>query len=597
MKKNFFSFLLLFFTLSAFSQTEQATIQSINKEKIAAQIDSLLEGYSFYGRFSGTVLVAHQDEVFFAKSHGYSDYDKHSPNHNASVYGIGSITKTFTATAVMKLAQQGKLNLDDNLYDYFPGLGDVAREITLHHLLSMSSGIYEDFSRSKSYDISQVVFPESYPVTTAHLVHYFDEITSDATPGKKYDYSNYNYILLAAIVEQVSGMDFGDFLESEFFIPLGMAHATFGSEEADAALLSKPYLGLPLTHETPPYWHDSWVKGAGGLFASATDLHKWMYAINHNLILEKEFSERMLSKQMNSSREHYGYGWQIGTRKNQPWYGHEGGTLGYVCEAGFFPHQDIYVVVLTNHTHGINDIGRSVLLNHEINAQIQNIIFDQPYGVLPLPGSGKELTFIPEFSINGYSFLTDIRGNSMIISSEGNNQSLLDVAYEQDLVADNRSFRKVSRIARAFGDDNFRYVWRKGDIMLKVILSPGKIHKMWNEITGDKGEFKSYNFYQLPSSGREGSYRVRLVHENKPIGVRLVLNKRGRLSGMHIDQRFSYNGPMEIQAFVINEELIFIDGFRYGYFDARLVKQGGQWKLDMLGQSMPIEDRRSKIED
>jgi CubicO group peptidase (beta-lactamase class C family) len=567
-----------------------ANIDHDEKDKITAQVDSLLKGYAFYGRFSGTVLVAQNDEVIYTKSFGIADYDVHIPNHNASVYGIGSITKTFTATAIMKLAQDGKLKLDDELYDYFPGLGEVARNISIHHLLSMSSGIFEDFSRSKSYDISKVILPESYPVPITHLVHHFGDITSDATPGKKYDYSNYNYILLAAIIEQVSGMEFGQFLENEFFIPLGMIHTAFGYEQADSELLSKPYLGLPLTHEQPPYWHDSWVKGAGGIFASATDIYKWLYAIHNNEILNEEYSDKMLSPQMKTSRESYGYGWQMGTRKNHPWYGHEGGTLGYVSEAGFFPEQGLYVVVLTNHTHGINDIGKSVLLNHEINAQLQNILFDLPYTVLPVPIPATNLSFAPQFSINGYHFHNEMNGNNMAINSQGSVKSLLDVAYEQNLVADHRHFRKVARIARAFGDENFRYVWRKSDIMLKVLVSPGKLQNTWNELTGEKGSFRSYNFYQLPASGRMGNYRVRLVHEHKEIGLRLVLNKRGRLSGLHIDQRFSYNGPKEIEAFIINENLIFIDGFRYGYSDARLVKQGERWQLVMLGQTLLIED-------
>lgn len=160
-------------------------LQESSKDKtlLKDRIDSLLQGYDFYNRFSGTVLIATADNVWYYKSFGYADVEKNIKNHDASVYGIGSLTKQFTATAILKLAQEGKLSLSDKLSDYFPALGETATLISIHHLLSMSSGILEDFARSKTYDIESIIFPESEPISTHELVHYFGEITQDSEPG------------------------------------------------------------------------------------------------------------------------------------------------------------------------------------------------------------------------------------------------------------------------------------------------------------------------------------------------------------------------------------------------------------------------------
>jgi CubicO group peptidase (beta-lactamase class C family) len=567
-----------------------------DEEAIGAKLDQLLGSYAYYGRLSGTVLVAHKDRIIYRGSFGFADAASSLPNHKESVYGIGSITKTFTAAAIMKLVQDGHLSTNDVLYNFFPGLGNKAHEITLHHLLSMSSGIYEDFSRTKSYNIDEVIFPEAVPISMHQLVHYFDEITTDAKPGKKYDYSNFNFILLAAIVEKVSGMDFHDFLQENFFDPLGMKSSSFGSHNAPSQLLSKPYIGLPLYHIEPDFWHDSWVTGAGGNFASATDLYKWLYSIHNRQILDNISTELMHRKHTKSGRAHYGYGWQVGSRKGFPYISHEGGTLGYVSEAGYFPEQELYIVVLTNHTHGISDIGKSVLLNHEINKEIHNILFNEPFQKLPVPDENVSVEFAGRFSVHGQIYSTQIKNGLFAIHAQNGSPSLLDVAYEQDLTENSRRFKRATRIATAFGYENFKFVRRKGEIPLRLLLSSKTLGKMWGELTGDKGEFVSYNFYRLPSESHPNHYWVRLVHKNKEVGLLLVINKRRKLTGMHIDQRFSFNGPKVIHTTVINDSLIFIDGFRYGYSDARFEKSDGKWTLIKLGRSFDLEDLDMKTE-
>jgi CubicO group peptidase (beta-lactamase class C family) len=559
-------------------------------ENAISNIDSLLTGLAHYGRFSGTVLIAHKDSIWFENSFGYANFETKQTNSNKSVYGIGSVTKQFTATAILKLVQEGKINLTDKLSSFFPALGETAESITLHHLLSMTSGIFEDFSRSKTYDISKVVFPEANPISTNDLVHYFGKLTSDSKPGKNFDYSNMNYILLAAIVEKVGGQDYGKHLKETFWQQLGMESTYFGIDQINEEILSKPHIGLPIKHEAPEKWHDSWVKGAGGAFSSAQDLYKWMYNINNSNILDSTHTNKLFQKYIHDGREHYGYGWQIGSRKGNKYLHHGGGTLGYVCEVGFFPELDLYVVVLTNHTHNLLDIDKSVQVVNEINREINNILFGDPYKKLPIPQSGININLNKNYKVGGFEYAITQNEKGFEIVAIDDSPSILDIAFLQDLTHDDKRFKKVQKLAEAFGNEDFKYVRKNAELMLKVLVSSKKLAQIWTEITGDKGNFLGYNFYQVPNEKYKSSYKVRLVHKNKEVGLLLTFSKRGKMIGMHIDKSFSYGGPKTVAAIGINEKLLFIDGFKYGYPDATIEKREKGWVLKTVTEEFLIED-------
>ncbi|PKP39106.1 MAG: hypothetical protein CVT98_03255 [Bacteroidetes bacterium HGW-Bacteroidetes-15] len=559
-------------------------------ENIKIHMDSLMSSYDFYGRFSGTVLIAHKDSIWYESSFGYADFESKKQNENSSVYGIGSVTKQFTATAILKLVQDGKLNLTDNLSSFFPELSEVVDEITIHNLLSMTSGIYEDFSRSKTYDISNVVFPEADPISTHDLVNYFGKLTSDSKPGKNYHYSNMNYILLAAIVEKVSGQDYGKHLKETFWQQLGMESTDFGMDQINEEKLSKPHIGLPIQHESPEKWHDSWVKGAGGAFSSAQDLYQWMYNINNTNVLDSSHTSSLFKKYIKDNREHYGYGWQIGTRKGNKYYHHGGGTLGYVCEVGFFPEHDLYIVILTNHSHDLLEIGKSVQVVNVINREIDNILFGEPYKKLPVPQPNVNININKNYKVGGFDYTINQNEKSIEIRAIDDSPSILDIAFVQDLTHDDKSFKKVKKIAEAFGNEDFKYVRKNAELMLKVLVSSKKLAQIWTEITGDKGEFVGYNFYQVPNEKYKSSYKVRLVHQNKEIGLLLTFNKRGKMMGMHIDKSFSFGGPKTVEAIGVSNKLIFIDGFKYGYPDASIIKKENGWLLQTETAEFLIEN-------
>jgi CubicO group peptidase (beta-lactamase class C family) len=546
---------------------------------IAHRIDSLMQGYDYYNRFSGTVLVAYKDQVMYAKSFGYANAEKGELNHINSVYGIGSLSKQFTAAAILKLLEDKKISLDDNLAGFFPGLGDATNKVTIHHLLSMSSGINQDFSRSKTYDISQIIFPEETPIGIQELVYYFDELSLDFNPGNKYDYSNMNYILLAAIIERVSGKSYQDYLHETFWLPLQMHSTCFGAFNTDSSQLANPYLGLPNQHDLPPIWHDSWTIGAGGVFSSAPDLHHWLLALKNEKVLRKDLNAKLFENHTKDGKDYYGYGWEITTRNGHTYITHPGGTLGYVSESGFYPEHDLYVIVLSNHTHDLWELGRSVRNIAGLSDQIHNILFQKPLKLLPTPTTEPAMLESGMYSIGGFHYLIQQQEERVSIHAQPASPSILDLYYHQEFHEDTRRFKKAEKLALAFGKGDFRKVRRKSVLVMRVMLSNKKLTEIWNEITGDRGAFVGYNFYRIPGGAIKNSYTVRLVYENKEVGLRLNMKKSGRLRGIHIDQQFSFAGPQAVEATAIDGNLIFLDGFRYNYPDYRMEKVEGQWKF------------------
>jgi|GEM_PF-1381162 len=586
MKRVLLVFLLAF--LFPWSCLASEITIPVDRVEFASQMDYLLEGYDYYGRFSGTLLLADEDGVFYQNSFGFRDFEGNLPNTSASVYGIGSISKSFTSAGIMKLVEEEKLNLDDKVSMFFPALGEEAGEITIHNLLRMSSGIHEDIGRSKTYEIDDVVFPESWEIDLEDLIHYFGELNLDFSPGQEYDYSNMNYIILGGIIEKISGKSYPDYLRENFWEPLEMNSTGFGRESIEESLLAKPYVGLPLEHKTPDFWHSSWYLGAGGIYASAEDLYIWMRNLNNYQVLDPDSTEEIFKAQQGS----YGYGWQIESRLGYDYFNHIGGDLGYVGEAGFFPELGIYLVLLTNHSHELLELDRTVRVNGEIINQTLNSFFGNPVSTLPIPREQAEIEIGERVSIGGYGFSFQKNQGEVSITSIQEDVSLLDVFFQQNKTEDGNRFDMVKELAKAYGNEDFRFIRRNSVFMIRVIVSESRLESTWKEITGETGEFVSYNVYSIPGEEADSNffYRIRLVYDEKEVGLILNLTSRNRIEGMHIDRNFSFGGPRRVEASIIDQNTLFVDGFRYGYPDAHIINDGEGWVFKTHLGELKIED-------
>lgn len=306
-----------------------------------AQIDLMMQPYR--GDQPGAaVLVLKDGKPLLRRSYGMADLARATPVSPATNFRLASVSKQFTAAAILLLAEQGKLSLDDPVRKWFAGLPAVTAPITVRHLLSHSSGLidYEDLMAQDFQ--GQLHDRDVLALLEKENRLYF-------TPGSDYRYSNGAYALLALLVGKASGTDFASFLKTRIFQPLGMD----GTVAFEDGISSVPVRAYGYTAE-PGHWvrtdqsSTSAVLGDGGIYSSINDLAKWDAALYDDRLLNQASRDAAFtihtSIRTEADVEGYGYGWRI--KGDMLW--HSGETIGFRNVILRWPKQHFSVVVLTN---------------------------------------------------------------------------------------------------------------------------------------------------------------------------------------------------------------------------------------------------------
>jgi CubicO group peptidase (beta-lactamase class C family) len=289
------------------------------------------------------VLVIDHGKIIFQQTYGLADAENQSPVTPQTNFRIASITKQFTATAIMLLIDDGKLSLDDTLDTFFPGFPDYGQHITLRQVLNHRSGLpdYEDL----------------IPENTTLQVHDLDVLKmildTDAPlfePGTNYSYSNTGYTLLGLIVEQVADQPFHQFLKTRIFNPLAMDQTNMFVHGLNAV----PHRAFGHTKQNDQWTRDdqsltSAVRGDGGIYSSLNDLAKWINALDNQQLLSEQSTLQMFTPvQTDDPTIGYGFGWRIDTYKGEHRVHHTGGTRGFSLCLQRFPNRNAAVIVLIN---------------------------------------------------------------------------------------------------------------------------------------------------------------------------------------------------------------------------------------------------------
>jgi len=291
------------------------------------------------------VLAARDGRIIFAHGYGLADRDKQLPVTPETRFRIGSITKQFTAAAILHLAGEGRLSIDDPLAKYFPHYpgGD---KITLHHLLNHTSGLH-NFTGHPDF-MARVI----KPIAPDDLVAWFQDDPPDFVPGEEFRYSNTGYVLLGQIVEKVSGLPLGDYLQKTFFGPLGM-HDTgvwLNATPPDHAAKGYSFVGTQLQPAVD--WDMSWAGGAGELYSTVEDLWRWTEALQGGRVLSADSFKTMTTvasvRKKDTLTLQYGMGIYHSEIGWLPALGHNGGLDGYLSEVMWFPEEQVAVAVLIN---------------------------------------------------------------------------------------------------------------------------------------------------------------------------------------------------------------------------------------------------------
>jgi D-alanyl-D-alanine carboxypeptidase len=294
------------------------------------------------GAPSVSVAVVKDGKLFYAKAFGTADLSAKRPADVNTRYAVGSISKQFTAAALLLLQEQGKLSLDDRVAKYFPDL-TRAGEITIRQLLSHTSG-YEDYAPQ------DYIIPDwTRPTTPQAVLDRWARKPLDFDPGTQWQYSNTNYVLAGKICEKVSGQPLVTFLREKIFQPLGMQSASDWPPEqtADAQAYTRYAVGPPRPVKREA---EGWYFAAGELAMTPSDLAKWDIAFLEKKILSdrsyREFTSEV--KLANGDSTHYALGLSLGEIAGIPVLQHGGEVSGFISSNTVLPTRAGAVVVLSN---------------------------------------------------------------------------------------------------------------------------------------------------------------------------------------------------------------------------------------------------------
>jgi len=303
---------------------------------IATQIDAYLRELTERGQFRGAVLVAAQDRILVARGYGLANVERDLPNTAQTRFRIASITKPFTALAIMQLQAAGKLAVDQSVCAYLPDCPRAWQPITLHHLLTHTAGIpnYTDFR-----DFAQL---ELSPVTPTQLAARFRNLPLDFAPGTAFRYGNSNYVVLGLVIEAVSGQSYADYLRDNIFLPASMINSGYDSGDASALNGTVGYLGPGAERSIPI--DTSNLYSAGGLYSTVEDLYRFVIALNNGQLLPSSALVQMYTPVRND----YGYGWKIEMRNGRRVIYHPGFMSGAVTHLAYYPEKGHVVIVLSN---------------------------------------------------------------------------------------------------------------------------------------------------------------------------------------------------------------------------------------------------------
>jgi CubicO group peptidase (beta-lactamase class C family) len=295
------------------------------------------------------VAVVRGGEVIHSNGYGMAQLEWRQPITPDTVFGIGSVTKPFTATAILLLRAEGKLRLGDPITAYLPDYDMRGQTITLAHLLSHTSGI-PNFVTAPGFWEGDV----AHDATHAEIRARFEHLPLEFAPGERYSYSNSAYCLLGMVIEALSGMPYGAFIRERIFAPLGMTRSCYFDPHAVIPQRAEGYAPIEGdsqgVYERAPYMSTTLQYAAGALGSTVADMARWDLALRDGRLLDHATqAEMMAPTQLNDGRTvGYGMGWGLWGYRGRRAIGHAGGVPGYTAFHGRFPDDDLSIIVLSN---------------------------------------------------------------------------------------------------------------------------------------------------------------------------------------------------------------------------------------------------------
>lgn len=357
-------------------------------QSLEAEVDQYIAPYVQTGNFSGAVLIGQGGDVLVAKGYGFASREDEIRNTPTTVFHLASVSRVFTSAAILLLEQQGKLSTTDLLSAYLPEWprGD---EITLHDLLTLSAGL-PNINALRGYWRWQ-----QSPQTPTKLVTKFRDLPLEFEPGTRSVHSNSNYVVLALVIEKVSGQTFGGFLEQELFRPLGMNQT---AHHADAKRII-PYNAIGYTPtgladmSVAPAIDWSVKAGHGSIYSTVEDLYRFDQALAQQTLLDEEAIRKMFTAYFPRN----GYGWFLGERAGSSVVYINGRSPGFGAYWARSGENDVTVLVLGNLYNSVPST---------IGSDLLSMVLGEPYAPTPIQPDPPDPTVL-ERIVGSYQFGPD----------------------------------------------------------------------------------------------------------------------------------------------------------------------------------------------
>lgn len=572
MKKAVVLFIALILGINSFGQ-------STSNKELENNIDGLFESYSYYNRFIGSVLISKDNHIIYQKSFGYANLEGRKKNTEKSIFSIASLTKSLTAVGIMKLVEDGELTLETSISSYFPDfMPDYSNDITIQHLLNNSSGMEANIGRTD--DNGNGLMPEKTAITFNEVLEKFKESKLKFEPGTGYDYNNFGYLLLANIIEKVSGQSYANFMEQTVFKPAGMKNtsiAFFNSLNQKA----QPYLGLGMDKfkKLNASFHTSWLQGAADMNSTTVDLFKFMQALDNGALLKSESMNKLYTatQAMGVNEMASGLGWVIDKKGDEKWIYNNGLLPGYASVMGTFSEKNIKIIILSNATSVnpvIDEFQGEVTFVPEITDKIISLFQGKSIENLPIPTKIKNNSIVnvtKEYQLdNEYSLLIKKEGNTYSLETIGKKRwSVFTYAFSRN-AEENDAFSETALFfANAMSTQNFEGLinYSNDNDQMKGLLGTeeglGQLKGMWANFLQHAGKFKSYNIYKIDGDEVKNVH-IRFHFETVDIGIVLNLNTNHKIQGMFMDDSVKTNHINTVKLIPINKNEFFINGHQNG---------------------------------
>lgn len=324
---------------------------------LAGRVDSLAADFLATSHTPAiSVAVLRGRDTLVMKGYGEAGIELRRPATASTVYRIGSITKQFTASEIMRLAERGKLSIDDPITKYLPDVPTHGRTIAIRRLLNHTSGIH-----------NYTAEPEwrkrwTEELSPRQIVAFVDHDSLDFEPGNVWEYSNTNYVLLGMIIEKVTGQPYASVLQHELFGPLGLTQTSYCPSRPSDAAFAEGYSVQTGTAKPAEYLSMTQPFAAGALCSTVRDLVKWHRALaGGRVVTAKSYAQMTTPDTLNSGKRlDYGFGLAVGRLGAHRAVGHSGGINGFTTTGNYYPDDSVNVVVFSNADAGPDPLAANI---------------------------------------------------------------------------------------------------------------------------------------------------------------------------------------------------------------------------------------------